>query len=126
MAEGWFTPRTAREALGSLKTVAESMCRLYRELERNRPARILPEQPVDATYFSLVSRLHARLGQIRRLGVQVKDVRCGLLDFPARRDGRRVLLCWKVGEGSLGFWHEMDSGFAGRKPVDEDGPWEEA
>jgi hypothetical protein len=36
-----------------------------------------------------------------------------------------VWLCWKVGESSLGFWHEQEAGFAGRRPVDEDGPWEE-
>ncbi len=126
MKEGLFTPRSARRVLSGLRPAAETMCRLYRLLERHRPPSILPEQPVDPDYFTLVTRLHATLGEIRRRGVEVKDVRRGLLDFPARRAGRRVLLCWKVGEPSLCFWHELDQGFAGRQPVDEDGPWEEA
>ena len=126
MTDGCFTPRSARQALETLRPAAESMCRLYRELERQRPLHILPEQPVDRAYFYLVRRLHAKLGEIHRRGAQVKDPRRGLLDFPARRSGRRVLLCWRVGEPSLRFWHELDAGYAGRRPVDEDGPWEEA
>ena len=126
MADGCFTPRSARQALDSLRPTAESMCRLVRELERHRPKQILPDQPVDPDYFILVSRLQAALGKIRRRGVKVKDLRKGLLDFPARLAGRAVLLCWHVGEESLGFWHEPGQGFAGRQPVDEDGPWDEA
>ena len=126
MADGCFTPRSARQALDSLRSTAESVCRLVRELERHRPKRILPDQPVDPDYFILVSRLQAALGRIRRRGVDVKDLRKGLLDFPARRAGRRVLLCWHVGEASLGFWYEQGQGLGGRQPVDEDGPWEEA
>jgi hypothetical protein len=58
------------------------------------------------------------LRQINELGVQVKDFREGLLDFPARRgDGEDVLLCWKVGEPEVAFWHGLEEGFAGRKPL---------
>lgn len=125
MARPLFTPASARRALRSLKPVAERMCKLYRALER-RPARIAPEQPVERGYFRLVRRLHAELDAIRRGGVRVGDLRQGLLDFPARRDGRRVWLCWRVGEPTLRFWHEADDGSDGRRPVDEDGPWQDA
>jgi hypothetical protein len=48
----------------------------------------------------------------------VKDLDLGLLDFPAHHDGREVELCWHVGEESVGFWHEIGEGYAGRKPID--------
>jgi hypothetical protein len=54
---------------------------------------------------------------INELGAQVKDFREGLLDFPARRGNEDVLLCWKVGEPEVAFWHGLDEGFAGRKPL---------
>jgi hypothetical protein len=55
--------------------------------------------------------------QIDEAGVQVKDLDEGLLDFPAKRDDADILLCWKVGEPEIGFWHGVDEGFAGRKPL---------
>jgi len=121
----WFTPHSARKALDGLRPEAETLCRLFRTLEHARPARILPEQPVDPAYFDLVTRVHAALGAIRRRGVRVHDPRRGYLGFPARRAGRQVVLCWRVGEATLGFWHEPGDGQERRRPVDEDGPWEE-
>ena len=50
-------------------------------------------------------------------GVILRDADQGLLDFPARRDGRLVFLCWRDGEPGVGHWHEVDSGFPGRKPL---------
>jgi hypothetical protein len=50
-------------------------------------------------------------------GVVVKDVDAGLVDFPSRRDGADVFLCWQVGEPELTYWHGIDEGFAGRKPI---------
>jgi hypothetical protein len=47
----------------------------------------------------------------------VKDLEQGLLDFPCVMDGRTVLLCWKLGEKEIGFWHTPEDGFAGRKPL---------
>jgi hypothetical protein len=55
--------------------------------------------------------------QIDAAGAQIKSLEEGLLDFPARRDGEDVLLCWKLGEDEIGFWHGVDEGFAGRKPL---------
>ena len=124
MTERWFTPDTARLALDALRPAAETLCKLYRTLESARPARIHPDQPVEPAYFALVARLHATLGAIRRRGVRVDDLRQGRLAFPARRAGRRVVLSWQVGEATLGFWHEPESGPDRRRPVDEDGPWE--
>ena len=126
MAERWFTPDTARQALPEVQPVAETLCRLYRRLEQRRPACIQPEQPVEPGYFVLVARLHAALAAIRRRGVRVQDARRGSLGFPARRAGRAVLLCWQVGEERLGYWRDPGFDVAGRHPVDDDGPWEAA
>jgi len=125
VADRWFTPVSARQALDTLRPAAESLCRLYRELERTRPPRILGDQPVDPNYFCLVARVYAALGEIRRSGARVQDVRRGCLGFPARRAGRSVVLCWQVGEATLGFWQEPGARSRRRRPVDEDGPWEE-
>jgi hypothetical protein len=59
------------------------------------------------------------LAEIDSIGVQVKDLDIGLLDFPCEVEGRVVLLCWKMGEPSITHWHSTDEGFAGRKPIDE-------
>jgi hypothetical protein len=59
------------------------------------------------------------LAEIDSIGVQVKDLDIGLLDFPCEVDGRIVLLCWKMGETSITHWHSPEEGFAGRKPIDE-------
>ena len=56
--------------------------------------------------------------EIDEIGVQVKDLEKGLLDFPCVVDGQTVLLCWKLGEKEIGFWHTTEDGFAGRKPLD--------
>ena len=59
------------------------------------------------------------LAEIDSIGVQVKDIDTGLLDFPCVVEGRVVLLCWKMGESSITHWHSTEEGFAGRKPIDE-------
>lgn len=55
--------------------------------------------------------------ELESLGIQLKDRRTGLIDFPSELDGRTVLLCWRLGEPSVQFWHDVDSGFAGRQPL---------
>jgi hypothetical protein len=52
------------------------------------------------------------------MGIQVKDLNTGLLDFPAVKDGRTVLLCWLYDEPSIQFWHDIDTGFGGRQRID--------
>lgn len=56
--------------------------------------------------------------EIHESGVQLKDYERGLIDFPSMRDGRLILLCWQLGEGDeIEWWHEVDAGFAGRRPL---------
>jgi hypothetical protein len=56
-------------------------------------------------------------GELEALGIQLKDRRIGLIDFPSEMDGRRVLLCWRLGEASVQFWHDEQTGYAGRQPL---------
>lgn len=56
-------------------------------------------------------------GELESLDIQLKDRRLGLVDFPTEIEGRRALLCWRLGEPSVQFWHDEDAGYAGRQPL---------
>ncbi len=62
-------------------------------------------------------QLKDALAEIEALGVQVKDLDIGLLDFPCVVDGETILLCWKLGEDHISYWHGLEEGFKGRKPI---------
>jgi hypothetical protein len=64
-------------------------------------------------------RARETVAEIDEIGVQVKDLDSGLLDFPCRLEDEVVLLCWKRGETAIDYWHTMESGFRGRQPIDE-------
>jgi hypothetical protein len=66
-----------------------------------------------------VQRVRESIAEIDSIGVQVKDLDAGLLDFPCRLDDQVVLLCWRMGEPAIEHWHPVDSGFKDRQPVDE-------
>lgn len=74
----------------------------------------------DAERFTRAAlRFSKALGQLDHWDIVVRDLDEGLCDFPADRDGRLVYLCWKLGEGAIEFWHEVDAGFRGRQRVDD-------
>ena len=126
MSDRFFTPSRARKALRFVRPAAERIRALYRRLEDCHPRHVVPDERVEPAYFRLLRDLHSLLDGLASKGVQVKDPRRGLIDFPALRAGRPVWLCWQVGEPSVRYWHELDAGFAGRRPIDDDGPWQEA
>jgi hypothetical protein len=66
-----------------------------------------------------LKRVRESIAEIDAIGVQVKDLDAGLLDFPCRVDDEVVLLCWRMGEPFIEHWHTIDGGFRGRQPVDE-------
>ena len=61
--------------------------------------------------------LQRALGELQAMDVVLRDLERGLVDFPAMRDGREVYLCWESGEDEIGFWHDTDAGYGGRKPL---------
>jgi hypothetical protein len=68
-------------------------------------------------YAMLLQQFQASVNIFNDLGVELKDLDQGLVDFPSYRDGKLVYLCWRRGEASVEFWHDVDSGFAGRQPL---------
>lgn len=89
-----------------------------------------PDKPINsssaavqrdhAVFRALVESMQEAVSEVEPLGAQVKDMETGLCDFPARRDGREILLCWKYGEKAIEYWHDLDSGFAGRRKLTDD------
>jgi hypothetical protein len=76
--------------------------------------------PRGVEYVESVSHLTGLISEIRDMGVLVKDLDKGLCDFPYMKADRVVYLCWHLGEDSVGFWHDVEAGFAGREPLGED------
>jgi hypothetical protein len=68
-------------------------------------------------YSDALANFIASTQEILSLGVEIKDFDQGLLDFPSERDGKIVYLCWRRGEESIEWWHDLDAGFAGRQPL---------
>ena len=66
-----------------------------------------------------LQRVRESVAEMDSIGVQVKDIEAGLLDFPCRVDDEVVLLCWRMGEPAIEHWHTVEQGFQGRQPVDE-------
>ena len=127
-----FTPEEANAALGEMRPLVERMvaqsalhtAALERQEELERKIRgngggIPPAQLADAAaeVDAVARRLAKLVDEINEHGAEVKDVDTGLIDFPALRNGETVLLCWRLGEDEIGFWHGTDDGFAGRRPL---------
>ena len=127
-----FTVDEANAALVELRPVAERMVGHRRALTdaQRRQARLVvkiagnggdlgPSDLEEAA--AAIQREADGIAECVRVldeaGVQVKSLEQGLLDFPSVRDGEDVLLCWQVGEPEIAFWHGIDEGFAGRKPL---------
>jgi len=128
-----FTPAEANSALSEVRPVAERLVALrtrMRELESTQSSLVIAiggngggyaASDLNAAQSELGGLAEAAVACVERLdelGVQVKDLDLGLLDFPSIRDGAEVLLCWHVGEDEVGFWHGLEEGYAGRKPID--------
>jgi hypothetical protein len=130
VAERHFTPAEANELLPTVRAVAERMVSHRRALAvaTVRHARIaakiagngggVPPQEVDqlrAEIEAQAAGVVECVGELHALGVLVKDLDEGLVDFPALRGEEEVLLCWRLGEDEVGYWHGVEEGFAGRK-----------
>jgi len=71
-----------------------------------------------AVFRGFYEALADEIERVRDLGGEVKDVETGLVDFPGRRGGEEILLCWRLGEEEVAYWHGLEEGFAGRQPLD--------
>jgi hypothetical protein len=133
MAERHFTTDEANEALERVRPVAESLVAHRRAftVAAARRARLSqrisgnggdfdPQEPseLEEQLEREAEAVARAVDELQGLGVLVKDLDRGLVDFPALRDGEEVLLCWQVGEDAVAYWHGLEEGFAGRKPLD--------
>jgi hypothetical protein len=110
-------PRVARlvAAWQRLSAVQEQAVAI---LER-KPRADLGGPPLTQAAADIVSAQNAMVA-IQALGVELKDPATGLIDFLALRDGVEVYLCWRHGESRVGFWHPIETGVAGRQPLEEE------
>jgi hypothetical protein len=117
--ERLFTPAEAQALLDeTVRPLAERMVAIRQEW---RPLQVRWQRLVIAigSNGGGLDRkaVQAIVAELVALGVQVKDLDRGLLDFPAQIEGGDALLCWHVGEERIGFWHRPEDGFAGRRPL---------
>ncbi len=75
------------------------------------------DRELQAEIAKLEQQAETLIEHIQGLGVELKDPRRGLVDWVAEREGRHVYLCWQPGERTIGWWHELSDGFAGRRPI---------
>lgn len=111
--------KQAMEAKAAAESVEEELQDVARKIYLAGGTMVnVPEvQKQKLALTGLVQRAKDALQEMDAIGVQVKDLNVGLLDFPAYLDGEIVLLCWKLGEEKIEYWHEMEAGFRGRQPV---------
>ena len=127
-----FTPDEANELLVELRPRVELLVEHKQRLDEAEGARrglqariagnggdITPSDVREATedVEREAKAIGAIVEEIQRHGVQIKDLDLGLLDFPWRRGSEIALLCWQLGEDEIGYWHGVDEGYAGRKPL---------
>jgi hypothetical protein len=127
-----FTPEEANAELEHVRPLVAQLVAIRQEhaaaLERQEDLEqkirgngggIPPAELAEATaeVDGIARRLARVVDEITSHGAQVKDVDTGLIDFPALHRGETVLLCWQLGEDDIAWWHRVDDGFAGRRPL---------
>ena len=132
MPRRYFTPDEANALLAEVKPLAEELVTRRRALAVTtaRKARLVsriagnggdfdPQEPraLEEQLEEEAAAIVRCVEKLEWLGVLVKDLDRGLVDFPALRGGEEVLLCWQVGEDEVAHWHGLEEGFAGRKPL---------
>jgi hypothetical protein len=135
MPPRYFTVDQANRLLPELIPLLEELRALKRRLDnlQGEQARLLEKArtnghnraaetaDIAGEVERLINESGERLARIRALGVEVKDIELGLVDFLSLHRGKRVYLCWKLGEPSVRFWHTLEDGYAGRQPIPEIG-----
>ncbi|HST26411.1 MAG TPA: DUF2203 domain-containing protein [Gaiellaceae bacterium] len=132
MAEHHFTVAEANALLPTVRPLVQRLVdersRLGEALEKRSGLAELtgsngggfhPRLPadVDSEVEAAAEGIKECVEQLTGLGVQVKDIDAGLIDFPSTRDGAEVLLCWQLGEDAVEWWHTPGGGYAGRRPL---------
>ena len=109
VAELLATMRRARDRLGDAEA-REALEAAGQTNGGGEPGKLVSEGFLE---------LREAMLELRDRGIVLRDLDRGLVDFPALRDGREVYLCWEEGEPGIGFWHEPNAGFGGRRRLDD-------
>jgi hypothetical protein len=132
VSQRYFTAEEANDALQDVRPLTEELVGHRRalvelqELQSSLTERIAGNggnvdprqlQDLQERLDEEVAGIARCVARIHESGALVKDLDEGLVDFPARREGADVLLCWRLGEDEIGYWHGLDEGFSGRKPL---------
>ena len=123
----YFTLSEANQALQIIRPLMDEVQLIRQEIVAQQPETWDAIQrsagnggnPALSKLVVKFDRLDELVHRILATGVEVKDINTGLVDFPALRKEQEVYLCWKHGEEQINFWHELEAGFAGRRPIEE-------
>lgn len=118
----YYTVVEANQAIAAIEPLVRSVSRRAEALALMRAsggkvARPTSDTAVSAAYYHELLALQGDLRELGSHGCELKDLRGGIVDFPALYDGREVFLCWRLGEAAVSHWHEHDAGFRGRQPI---------
>lgn len=120
-----FTLHNARTLLPHVRPIVEEIVRLKRDLDAKgfdvyRHQYFGGMGPNGLKRFPAeMEQLVVRIQSLDKMGVVVKGLDQGLIDFPHMRKGEEVYLCWMLGEHDIDYWHPIETGFAGRRPISE-------
>jgi hypothetical protein len=92
----------------------------YGHLDYDLETMTIRRQELDSLLHDLTDRINDHIDELEKIGVVFKGFEPGLVDFYAMMDDREVFLCWKLGEARVGYWHELNAGYAGRQPLPRD------
>ena len=119
-----YTREEARELLPQLRQWLDQLHDLQQKLEpREEQLNLLLQRGQDAggsivnAWVKTVADMRDLLKEFERREIQIKDIERGLIDFPAIIGGREVFLCWEKDEADVEFWHDLDTGYAGREKI---------
>lgn len=123
--EKYYTVEEANAMLPELRGLIESIQEARDEILATYSEALPVLQQVNLNsggrvanpYTIAIWKLNARVRRLVSMGVQLKDLDRGLVDFPAWREDQEVLLCWHLGEEEVTHWHDLESGFAGRQTL---------
>lgn len=123
----YFTVQDANRALPLVRRIVSDIIDAYAgflhaQIDLHKASGDVSEDErfvMESRVEAAAMRLDRLIDELQAVGCDLKDPQSGLIDFWAKHEGREVLLCWKSGEERVAFWHEVEAGFAGRRPVAE-------
>jgi hypothetical protein len=121
-----FTPAEANRSLVLVRRIVADVVSNYRRLRElhekyqtlDQQGDLFEAEETRKAYVAITDHLAELREELESVGCELKDFELGLADFPSIREGREVYLCWKLGEEQVTHWHELNAGYASRKPIE--------